>query len=376
MTHTSDIHRRAAAAAREHAGAASALSRELHADPELGLQEHRSSERISRWLETRGLRVRRGVAGLPTAFRADAGHGAFAVGLCAEYDALPDLGHACGHNVIAATSALAGVALAAVGSDADLRVVVLGTPAEETTSGKVAMLEAGAFADLDVAMMVHPSPFDAARIRTRAFSSHTVVFHGRAAHASAAPELGRNAADALTIAQVAIGLLRQQLPSGAQVHGITTDGGAAPGIIPSRVASEWFVRAADLEEHAEVLRRVSACFEAGARGAGCDVEIEQSSPTLPEMRLDGELVGSWERHAARLGRIGTPDVVDLGSTDMAAVSHHVPTIHPLIAIDTQGARWHTPEFATAAAGPSAESAIVDGAVALAWTALDAAEGRR
>jgi metal-dependent amidase/aminoacylase/carboxypeptidase family protein len=220
--------------------------------------------------------------------------------------------------------------------------------------------------------MAHPAPFDAAHVRTRAFSSHTVRFSGREAHASASPEQGRNAADALTVAQVAIGLLRQQLPDRAQIHGVVGFAGEAPGVIPARVESEWFVRADDLTQLADVRERVLACFRAGAVAAGCEVRIEQSSPTLPNLRADEELLALWEANATALGRPSQGGLVDLGSTDMAAVSHRVPAIHPLVAIDTGGATWHTPGFALAAAGPTAASAILDGAIGLAWTAIDAA----
>jgi amidohydrolase len=362
----------AAQAAQRHLATAVALSEALHSDPELGLEEVRASGRVADLLEHHGFRVQRGVAGLPTALRAQTGSGDLHVGLVAEYDALPGLGHACGHNVIAATSVLAALALRDVAQDAGLSIVLLGTPAEETASGKVTMLQGGAFDDLHLAMMVHPAPFDAARIRTRAFSSHTVRFHGRAAHASATPELGRNAADALTIAQVAIGLLRQQLPARAQVHGVTGFAGDAAGVIPALVESEWFVRADDRAEHASVRERVLACFDAGALAAGCRAHVEQSSPTLPEMRADEELLALWSANAVALDRPGRSEAVDLGSTDMAAVSHHLPAIHPLVAIDTAGETWHTPGFARAAAGPSARAAILDGAIGLAWTALDAA----
>ena len=166
--------------------------------------------------------------------------------------------------------------------------------------------------------------------------------------------------------------LRQQLPPGAQVHGVTSFGGEAAGIIPALVESEWFVRGETLEQHEQVRKAVETCFEAGALAAGCEMSIEQSSPTLPEMRADGEIERFWEANAVAGGRLGRRDSVDLGSTDMAAVSHRVPSIHPLVAIDTGGETWHTPGFARAAVGPSAAAAIFDGAVGLARTAIDAA----
>jgi len=240
-----------------------ALSRQLHAHPELGWQEYESSRAVAQLLSEAGFAVAQPYLGFPTAFRATLGHGAMRVGLMAEYDALPGLGHACGHNLIAAMSTGAALALAEVADTHDLTVEVYGTPAEEGGGGKIELLERGAFDGLDLAMMVHPAPVDVVEAQPFAVSHSKVRFHGKAAHAAAYPEHGRNAADAFTIAQVALGLLRQQLPPTVRVHGVVTNAGEAPNAIPEQTAGRWYVRASTMEELEALEPRVWSCFEAG-----------------------------------------------------------------------------------------------------------------
>ena len=298
------------------------------------------------------------------------------VAVCAEYDALPDLGHACGHNIIAATAVGAGLALASVADRLGLTVRVLGTPAEEGGGGKVLMLERGAFAGVHAAMMVHPWPSEWLTARCLAVAHYDVHYRGREAHASAAPWEGVNAQDALTIAQVAIGLLRQQLPPGDQVHGVVTKSSSAANVIPAAVTARYMVRSPTAAGLAALRPRVDACFEAGALATGCTVEYEELSPVYSHMEADPELLLAYRANAETLGRrfeaddTGAP--VPTLSTDMANVSLAVPTIHPLIGIETHGAVNHQREFTAACVTPSADAAVRDGAVALAWTAIDAA----
>ena len=296
--------------------------------------------------------------------------------LCAEYDALPDVGHACGHNIIAATAVGAGLALASVADELGLSVRVLGTPAEEGGGGKVLMLERGAFAGVHAAMMVHPWPTERLTGSCLAVAHFDVHFSGREAHASAAPWEGINAQDALTVAQVAIGLLRQQLPPGDQVHGVVTQSSAAANIIPASVTARYMVRSRTAHGLAAVRPRVEACFEAGALASGCTLTYEELSPVYSHMEADPALLQAYRGNAEALGRHfdaddnGTP--LPTFSTDMANVSLAVPTIHPLIGIETHGAVNHQREFAAACITPSADAAVRDGAIALAWTAIDAA----
>src|SRR5579875_685987 len=356
-----------------------ALSEAIHADPELAFAEVRSAERVGGFLADAGLQVEQGICGLPTALRARAGSGPVQVVVCAEYDALPGIGHACGHNLIAAAAAGAGAALAEVADDAGLTVTVLGTQAEEGGGGKVLLLRHGAFDGAHAAMMVHPWPEDRLGATCLAVDHLAVRYTGREAHASAAPERGINAADAFVVAQVAIGLLRQHLEPGDQVHGIVEHGGEAPNVVPREATGRWMVRARTLERLATLRPRIERCFEAGALATGATMHLEALSPTYSHFEVDEVLLGAWRRNAEALGRryllddqgVAMPTI----STDMANVSLALPSIHPLLGIDARGAVNHQPEFAAACVGPSAESALVDGALALAWTAVDAAVDR-
>jgi len=360
----------------EHLADLLALSHDLHAHPELSFDEVHSAARTADVLERGGFRVTTGTAGLPTAFVAEAGDGPLVLAICAEYDALPDVGHACGHNIIAASAVGAGLGLLPLADELGVTVRVLGTPAEEGGGGKVLMLDAGAFDDVHAAMMVHPWATERLEATCLAVHHFDVAFAGRTAHASAAPWQGVNAGDAMVIAQVALGLLRQQLPPGDQLHGVVTNGGEAANIIPARVTGRFMVRSLTIQGLEELIPRVRACFEAGARATGAEVEFTPLAPDYSHMESDADLLGHYRSNAEALGR--TFDLDDRGaarptlSTDMANVSLAVPTIHPLLAIDSQGAVNHQPEFAAACITPSADAAVRDGALSLAWTAIDAA----
>jgi amidohydrolase len=352
-----------------------ALSHRIHANPELGFEEEQACAWLCELLEGAGLEVERGVGDLPTAFAARAGSGPLHVVVCAEYDALPGVGHACGHNVIAAMAAGAGMALARVADDAGLRVTVLGTPAEEGGGGKILLLQRGAFEGAHAAMMVHPSPYEQAEMPIIAVNHLQVAYTGKEAHASAYPFLGVNAADALVVAQTAIGLLRQHLRRGDRVHGIVTKGGDAANIIPAHTAGNWMVRAETLDQLQEVRDKVVRCFEAGALATGSTLELTEDPNPYSEMRHDHDLSALYQRNAEALGR----SFVDrgdrgAGSTDMGNVSLALPSIHPTIGIDALPAVNHQPEFTAKCATPAADQAVFDGAVAMAWTAIDAAAG--
>jgi amidohydrolase len=321
--------------------------------------------------------VERGSAGLPTAFRATRGSGALHVAFCAEYDALPDVGHACGHNIIAASSLGAAIGLAAVADELDLSVTLLGTPSEEGGGGKIDLIDAGYFADVHAAMMVHPWPDDRLTATCLAVDQFEVLFTGREAHASAAPWEGVNALDAMTIAQVAIGLLRQQLRPDDQVHGIIVEGGVAANIITSRVLGRFMCRSGSAERLIELRRRVNACFEAGALAAGAALTVEELGHPFSHMEADPQILAHYRDAAQALGR--RFDLDDDGSrpptisTDMANVSLVVPTIHPLIGIPSGGAINHQPAFTRACITPAADQTVIDGALALADTAIRVAQ---
>lgn len=359
-----------------HADRLIALSERLHADPETAWEEHRAAAAVPELLDRAGFEVTSSYLGLETAFSATFGSGPTRIALCAEYDALPGLGHACGHNLIAASSVGAALGLAAVADDAGLTVEVYGTPAEEGGGGKIEMLDRGAFAGVDLAMMVHPAPVDVAEARPFAVSHSKISYTGKSAHAAAYPEAGINAADAFTVAQVAIGLLRQQLPPSARVHGVVTHAGSAPNAIPERSSGRWYVRAETLADLAELEPRVMRAFEAGALATGSTLEIEPESRPYAEFRTDETALGNYRHNAVALGREFAPPGqaarMNRASTDMGNVSQVVPAIHPYIGIGSLPATNHQHEFAAFCVGGQAQRALLDGAVALAWTGIDRA----
>ncbi|WP_437582507.1 M20 family metallopeptidase [Paramicrobacterium sp. CJ85] len=354
------------------------LSQWLHDNPETAWQEHRSAASVANLLARHGFVVEKPYLGLDTAFRARRGDGPFTVGFLAEYDALPDLGHACGHNLIAAMSVGGAIALAEVASEAGLTVEVIGTPAEEGGGGKVELIERGAFTELDFALMAHPAPEDVAEARPFAVAHWHIAYTGRAAHAAAYPDRGINANDAFVIAQTALGLQRQQLPAGVRVHGIQTRGGEAPNAIPERTEGRWYVRAETTDLLLETEERVRRCFEAGALATGAELTITPESGRYSEMRADAEALALYTANAEALGRrFDVPPEeasMNRASTDMGNVSQIVNAIHPFIGVGGEASN-HQAAFADACVGPVAEQALHDGATALAWTALDVARSR-
>jgi amidohydrolase len=370
----------AKAGARERLAAARdglvALSHRIHAHPEIGFEEERAASWLTEALDAGGFRVTTGVGGLPTAFVARAGSGPLHVAICAEYDSLPGIGHACGHNVIAATAVGAGLAAARIADEVGLTVSVIGTPAEEGGGGKILLHERGVFDGVHAAMMVHPAPVDAVEPRVLACTQFVVRYTGKEAHASAFPERGINAADALTVAQTAIGLLRQHLQGTDRVHGIITRGGDAPNVVPAHTEAHYIVRARTLADLADVRGKVERCFEAGALATGATLALDEDHPPYAEMEHDPALAALYRRNAEALGR-SFPDLGMLldraaGSTDMGNISLAIPSIHPFIGIDSLPAVNHQPEFAAHCATPAADRALVDGALAMAWTAIDVA----
>ncbi|MEU4895790.1 M20 family metallopeptidase [Streptomyces sp. NPDC044780] len=372
-----------AAARRVHAAEdqLTALSHRIHAHPEPAFEEHLASRWVADALSDAGFDVRHGCYGLPTAVAATIGSGPTHIAVCAEYDALPDIGHACGHNVIAAAAVGAGLALAPLADDLGLTVRVLGTPAEEGGGGKVRMLEQGAFDGLRAAMMVHPAAVEMAAMPGLAVTQFDVTYRGKPAHAGAYPELGTNAADAMTLAQVAIGLLRQQTAASDRVHGIVTEAGTAANIIPDVSRGRWIVRTDRLDTLQPLARRVHRCFEAGALATGCELTTAPAGPDYADLRPDPDLLALWVANATALGRSfpELPDRVVGAATDMGNVSHVVPTIHPMLGLDCHPAVNHQPEFTAACITPAADRAVLDGALGMAWTAIDVARttpGRR
>ncbi|MFJ9083986.1 M20 family metallopeptidase [Streptomyces sp. NPDC102384] len=369
-------------AAAQHIRAAAddliALSHRIHAHPELAFEEYLASQWVADALSDAGFEVRHGYCGLPTAVEATIGTGPTHIAICAEYDALPDIGHACGHNIIAAAAVGAGIGLAPLADELGLTVRVLGTPAEEGGGGKVLMLEQGAFDGVHAAMMVHPAAVEMAAMPGLAVTQFDVTYKGKAAHAGAYPELGVNAADAMTLAQMGIGLLRQQTAASDRIHGIVTQAGSAANIIPDSSRGHWIVRSDSIDALRPLAERVHRCFEAGALATGCELSTTPVGPDYADLRPDQGLLDLWVANATALGRHfpELPNRVAGAATDMGNVSHVVPTIHPMLGLDCGPAVNHQPEFTAACTTQAADRAVLDGATGMAWTAIDVAHRSR
>jgi len=360
-----------------------ALSHRIHANPELGYQEKAACASLVQTLRDAGLAVETQYCGLETSFVARAGSGPLHVAICAEYDALPGIGHACGHNIIASSAAGAGIGLARVADEAGLTVSVIGTPAEEGGGGKIALLARGGFDGVHAAMMVHPAPIDVLMPSILAAQRLDVRYVGKSAHASSFPQLGINAMDAMTIAQVAIGLLRQSMRSSDRVHGIVTDCGDAPNIIPAHSAAQYSIRARTIGELDDIRDKVIKCFEAGAVATGAKLELSSAGTGDPrggiayaELKSDEAIAAHYKDNAEALGRtfpqMNPRAAAAAGSTDMGNVSLAIPSIHPMIGIDSHPAVNHQPEFTQHCVTETADRAVIDGAIAMAWTAIDCA----
>ena len=350
------------------------LSHRIHQNPELGFEETKAAGWLADALEAAGFKTQRGYGDMPTAVVGQVGSGPLHIAICSEYDALPGVGHACGHNVICTAGLGAALALAPLVDELGLTLSLLGTPAEEGGGGKIGFIEGGFFADVHAAMMVHPYTLDVAEPDIIAVQQLVVTYTGVEAHASGYPWDGINAADAMVVAQTAIALLRQQMLPTDRVHGIVTKGGEAANVIPRETTADYMVRAGTAERLDELMVKVRNCFEAGALATGCSLDVRLDT-AYTDLRHDSELAALYQRHAESLGRtfVASPPPV---STDMGNVSYEVPTIHPWISVESDGAVPHQAAFADACATPSADQAVFDGALAMALTVIDAATDQR
>ncbi|NQV06964.1 M20 family metallopeptidase [bacterium] len=357
-----------------------AISRWMYENPEIAYEEFKTSAHLVEYLGGHGFDVEYPAYGLETAFAARAGTAGPEVIICAEYDALPSVGHACGHNVIATAALGAGTALAQMADDLGIRVTVLGTPAEEKIGGKVDLINAGAFANAAAAMMIHPSPEDTVDPGVLAVAHLEVEFHGKDAHAAGAPWEGRNALDAFVQLYVNVSTFRQHMLATDKIHGIITRGGDAPNIIPSYTKSEWYVRASTKERMDTLMGRFSDFLQAAAQATGCTFTLAHQGHEYVDLISDPVMVDLFAANSNALGRpmqrgADRPPGA-AGSTDMGNVSYVVPTIHPMVAMETGGAVNHQPEFAATTITPTGDSAMRDGALAMAWTVIDLARGDR
>ncbi len=348
-------------------------SHRIHANPELGFEEHQAHDVLTTVLEDAGLAVTRSAYGLATAFSARAGGSGPTIAVLCEYDALPGIGHACGHNIIGTAGVGAGIAAASVAEELGGTVLVLGTPAEEGGGGKIFMAQRGAFEGVDAALMVHPAGVDLARFGAIAVQQLEVTYHGRAAHAAAAPQAGRNALDAAVLGYVNVAALRQHIRPDERIHGIFTEAGQAANVVPERAAATWMVRSPTVRGLEKLKARVLSCLEAGAAAAGCTMDHHWLEPAFADMVDNGPMIDRYEANLARTGRtlVDPSDLSSIvGSTDMGNVSHVVASIHPMIAVSPPTVAIHTQDFVRYAGGPEGDRAVIDGAKAMAATVVD------
>jgi amidohydrolase len=367
------LKRRVAAAVERLGDELTALSLDIHAHPELAFEETHAADRVGRFLTEQGFKVEAGVGGIPTAFRAslETGPGPTLAILC-EYDALPGVGHACGHNVIAAAGAGAGAALMAARDGLPSgRVVVIGTPAEERGGGKGCLVEAGLFRDVDAAMMIHG--FDRTLLHQDLLGVARVTFEweGRAAHASVDPWEGVNALDACVATFNGVAMLRQQMRPDCRIHGVVAEGGIAGNIIPERAVADFNVRGPSLEAMWALHRRVVACAEAAALATATRLTVTRHPDVYEPMRRNQGLLDVFAANLGASGLAEGPAAPDrLASSDIGNVSQVTPAIHAWVQIAALGTAIHTREFATAAAAPSARVGLLAGAKLMALSAVD------
>ena len=350
------------------------LSHSIHAHPELNFEEHHAHDVLTGALDDNGIDVARGAYDMPTAFDARVGvAGAPTVAVLCEYDALPGIGHACGHNIIGTAGLGAGIAVAKVAEALGGRVAILGTPAEEGGGGKEFMIRRGAFDDIDLAMMVHPADRDLRTMHTIAVQQLEVSYDGRAAHAAAAPEKGRNALDAAVLGYNAVAALRQHIRPDERLHGIFTEAGVKPNIVPSRAAAQWMVRSGEMSGLEALKDRVYQCLQGGADAAGCEMHGHWVDPPFYDMIDNHPLLDRYVTNAMEIGRHPLPEEegsLVVGSTDMGNVSYAVPSIHPMIKVAPEGTAIHTEEFEVFAGSEDGDRAVIDGALTMALTLVD------
>ena len=348
------------------------LALRIHAHPELGFEEHQAAAWLSEALEKGGFRIERGAGGVPTAFRAvhPAAKPGPRVALLAEYDALPELGHACGHNLIAVIAVGAALGLATLKKDLPGTLVVLGTPAEEGGGGKLKLIEAGLFRDLDAAMMVHPADQTLVDRGSLAITEVGIEFHGVSAHASSEPDKGVNALDAVIQTFIGLNALRQHIRDGARVHGIITHGGLKPNIVPEYAAARFYVRAADNGYRDEIVDKLRRCAEGAAVATGSRLEFKLVGHAYKAIRPNKALGCRFAHHVTALGYPVEEPKGGLGSTDMGDVSWEIPAIHPYIRIAAGTVPGHSRAFCEAARSEPARGAMIAAAKALAAVCLD------
>jgi amidohydrolase len=348
------------------------LSLSIHDNPESGFKEEKAASHITGYLSKNGFRIEKDLGGFPTAFKAIYGSSKPVIALLAEYDALPEMGHACGHNIIAASSTGAAVASKLAIDNFGGTIVIFGTPAEELFGGKIFLVNAGVFNGVDAAMIVHPGLRDAATNQALACIGLDVQFFGKAVHAAAYPDQGVNALEALILSFNSINSLRQHIQDSARIHGIITHGGDAANVVPAHSAASFLIRAQDNSYLEELKNKVLKCFEGAALATGARLDYKWADVVYQPMKNNLVLAELFARNLESLGRKVEPreSYFGFGSTDMGNVSQVVPAIHPSVAIVPPNILLHSVEFAAAAASESGHKGMIDAAKALAMTVAD------
>ena len=349
------------------------VSQYIFENPELSFEEYKAARLLAERLRKASFCVEMGVAGLPTAIRAvhPARNPGPKVAIIAEYDALPEVGHACGHNLIAAAALGASLVLGQIKKDLPGTLVFFGTPGEESVGGKVTMVNAGLFDDIEAAMMFHPSHYTAVDIGSLAIKEIKIEFLGKASHSAGSPERGINALDAVIQTFNAINALRQHIKDGARVHGIITDGGLRPNIVPEHAAAYFYVRAASESYCIELVQKLRQCAEGAVLATGATLSFEVVASNKP-MKLNRALGEACARNLKKLGIPLTPPPPEagMGSTDMGDLSQVAPAIELEIQICGPDIPFHSRGFAKVAGSAHAQEVMLTAAKALAMTAID------
>tara|TARA_B100000700_G_scaffold2485_1_gene2997 strand:+ start:147 stop:1328 length:1182 start_codon:yes stop_codon:yes gene_type:complete len=348
------------------------LSHSIHAQPELAYEEHFAHQCLTKTLSEKGLEVEKGAYELDTAFEANAGSSGPIIALLCEYDALPGIGHACGHNIIAAAGIGAGLAASEFTEPFNGRLRILGTPAEEGGGGKVKMLNKGAFDSVEAVLMIHPADADLPNISSLAVQQLKATYTGKAAHAAAAPEKGINALDGAVLGYMGVAALRQHIAPDERLHGIFTNGGQKANIVPETAEAIWYARSSTMERLEILKARLVETLYGGARSAGCDIQIEWVNEPYAEVLDNTPLLEAYMKNSESVGRVikAADDDGVVGSTDLGNVSHVVPSIHPMVKVAPKGTAIHTVDFEKCAKSEEGDKGLLDSAKSLAMTVLD------
>ncbi len=349
-----------------------AVSHAIHENPELGYEEHFAHEQLTKVLIDKGLDVHKSAYEIDTAFEATAGKAGPVVALLCEYDALPGIGHACGHNIIAAAGIGAGLAASTLAETFNGQLRILGTPAEEGGGGKVRMLNRGAFESVEAVLMIHPADADLPNISSLAVQQLKATYTGKAAHAAAAPEKGINALDGAVLGYMGVAALRQHIAPDERLHGIFTNGGQKANIVPETAESTWYARSSTMDR-LEVLKiRLVETLNGGAKSAGCEIQIEWVNEPYAEVLDNTPILDAYMKNSELIGRVVKAPIGDgvVGSTDLGNVSHVVPSIHPMVKVAPEGTAIHTIDFEKCAKSEEADKGLLDSAKAMAMTVID------